>query len=48
LALVLCVAFLASATAANLVAGLAALAVGTVIYVLRRRRPAPATEADTG
>ena len=43
LALVLCLAFLASAERANLVAGAIALAVGVVIYALRRRprRPAP-------
>jgi amino acid transporter len=37
LALLLCLAFLASATRANLVAGLIALSVGVAIYLLRRR-----------
>jgi amino acid transporter len=36
LALLLCLAFLASATVQNLLAGLAALAVGVVVYFLRR------------
>ena len=40
LALLLCIAFLASATVQNLLAGLAALAVGVVVYFLRRRAPA--------
>ena len=47
LALMLCVAFLASATAANLVAGLIALAVGTVIYSLRRKGPEVEELPDT-
>ena len=40
LALLVCVAFLASSTRTNLVAGLIALAVGAVVYALRRK---PAT-----
>ncbi len=36
LALLLCLAFLASATAGNLIAGLIGLAAGLVIYFLRR------------
>ena len=39
LALLLCVAFLASATISNLVAGLIALAIGTVVFFLRRKAP---------
>lgn len=39
LALTLCVAFLASATAANLIAGLIALTAGTIVYFLRRNAP---------
>jgi amino acid transporter len=39
-ALVLCVAFLASATGANLIAGAVALLIGVVIYLLRRKPPA--------
>ena len=42
LALLLCLAFLASAETANLVAGAIALAVGVVIYALRRRSREPA------
>jgi len=38
LALLLCFAFLASATIGNVVAGVAGLSVGVAIYVLRRRR----------
>lgn len=38
-ALVLCLVFLASATRWNLIAGASALAVGVVIYALRRRPP---------
>ncbi len=46
LALLLCLAFLASAELANLLAGLVALAIGLVIYALRRRPEEPAiTEA---
>lgn len=37
LALLLCIAFIASASVANLVAGLAALAAGAAIYLLRRQ-----------
>lgn len=40
LALLLCLGFLASATAQNLVAGLVGLAAGFAIYFLRRRAPA--------
>jgi amino acid transporter len=45
LALLLCLAFLASATRENLIAGLVGLAVGVVIY-LARRRPDLAEEAS--
>lgn len=49
LALLLCVAFLASAETANLVAGAIALAVGVVIYALRRRPREPAViDAERG
>ena len=37
LALVVCVAFLASSTATHLIAGLVALVVGAALYALRRR-----------
>jgi amino acid transporter len=39
LALLVCLAFLASATLEDLLMGLVALAVGVVIYFLRRRGP---------
>ncbi|MGH7544046.1 MAG: amino acid transporter, partial [Gemmatimonadota bacterium] len=42
LALLLCLAFLASARTENLLAGLVALGVGVVIYALRRRPREPA------
>lgn len=42
LALLLCLAFLASATRRNLVAGLIGLAIGVVIYLLRRHAEEPA------
>jgi amino acid transporter len=41
LALLLCLAFLASAEMANLVAGAIALAVGVVVYAFRRRPGVP-------
>jgi len=37
LALLVCVAFLASSTATNLIAGLIALVLGTAVYAFRRR-----------
>ncbi len=43
LALVLCVGFLASATAGNLVAGLIGLAVGVAVYLGRRSEPGTGT-----
>ena len=45
-AALLCVAFAASATLRNLIAGLIALAVGVVIYLLRRppEPPIPDTQ----
>ena len=47
LALLLCLAFLASARTENLLAGLIALVVGVLIYALRRPPRAPAvTEAE--
>jgi len=46
LALLLCVAFLASATVQNLLAGLVALALGAVIYRFRRRAPDPGNTID--
>ncbi|CAN5303283.1 APC family permease [soil metagenome] len=42
LALLLCLAFLASAETANLVAGVVALAIGVLVYLLRRRPAGPA------
>lgn len=43
----LCLAFLASAETANLVAGAIALVIGVVIYALRRRPREPAiTDAE--
>jgi basic amino acid/polyamine antiporter, APA family len=39
LALLLCLAFIASATVWNLLAGLVAIAAGTVVYFLRRKTP---------
>jgi basic amino acid/polyamine antiporter, APA family len=45
LALVLCLAFLASATSRNLIAGLIGLAIGVVIYFTRRPAEEPAVTA---
>jgi hypothetical protein len=39
LALLVCVAFLASATATHLVAGLIALVLGAALYAFRRKAP---------
>lgn len=44
LALLVCVAFLASSTATNLVAGLVALALGAAVYAFRRKEANGATE----
>ncbi len=46
LALLLCLAFLASARTENLLAGLVALGVGVVIYALRRRPREPAAGGE--
>jgi amino acid transporter len=48
LALLLCVAFLASATVLNLIAGLIGLAIGVVIYVTRRPPEEPAVTPTAG
>jgi amino acid transporter len=48
LALLLCLAFLASATTGNLIAGVIGLAVGVMIYLARRAREEPDTVEPTG